>query len=472
MPTATDLVTDLPADFEVFGQAVATSMADLLGGTTGQVLAKNSNTDMDFVWTTANPGDITGVTAGTGISGGGTSGTVTITNSMATEIAAKGDLIVGTGSATFDNLTAGSNGETLLADSSTSTGLRYQENFAAGLNKLINGAMQIDQRNNGATSTASGVFTVDRFEFNASQATKFTWGQNYGGVTPPAGFSKYLGFKTTTAVTIGSGDYFFFGQKIEGQNVADLAWGTASAKTITLSFYVYSSLTGTFGGAIGNSAGTRSYPFSYSISSANTWERKTITIAGDTSGTWLTTNGIGLKLWLGLGVGSTFSGTAGAWESADRFSSTGATSVVGTLNATFYITGAMIQSGSVATAFQTATGTIQGELAACQRYYYLAGSGSDLGLGFGGNFTTSEAYASIAFPVTMRVVPTLVASSGTNYYNFTGAADDFVNSLTLNKPSQNNAFVRNATEISGTAGIVKVLATSNASASVAFSAEL
>ena len=134
MPTATDLVTDLPADFEVFGQAVATSMADLLGGTTGQVLSKTSNTDMDFTWVAANPGDITGVTAGTGISGGGTSGTVTITNSMATEITAKGDLIAGTGSATFDNLPVGTNGQTLVADSTAATGLKWA---AASTGKLI-----------------------------------------------------------------------------------------------------------------------------------------------------------------------------------------------------------------------------------------------------------------------------------------------------------------------------------------------
>ena len=125
MPTATDLVTDLPADFEVFGQAVATSMADLLGGTTGQILSKTSNTDMDFTWTTPNTGDITGVTAGTGISGGGTSGTVTVTNSMATAIDAKGDLIGGTGADAFARLAVGANNTVLTADSAEATGMKW-----------------------------------------------------------------------------------------------------------------------------------------------------------------------------------------------------------------------------------------------------------------------------------------------------------------------------------------------------------
>ena len=135
--------------------------------------------------------------------------------------------------------------------------------------------------------------------------------QNAGSVTPPAGFINYLGVTSSSAYSIVSGDYFILCQQIEGLNTADLGWGTSNAKTVTLSFWVYSSLTGTFGGSLRNSAYTRSYPFTYTISAANTWEQKSVTIAGDTTGTWLTTNGIGITVFLGLGVSSTYSGTAG-----------------------------------------------------------------------------------------------------------------------------------------------------------------
>lgn len=141
MPTSTDLVTDLPADFEVFGQAVDTSLADLKGGTTGQILAKNSNTDMDFVWTAPTTGDITGVTAGTGISGGGTSGDVTITNSMATAIDAKGDLIAGTAADTFSRLAVGTNGQVLTADSAEATGMKWASAASGGMTLIESGSL-------------------------------------------------------------------------------------------------------------------------------------------------------------------------------------------------------------------------------------------------------------------------------------------------------------------------------------------
>lgn len=125
MPTSTSLVTNLPADFNTFGQGVDTSMAQLKGGTTGQILSKTSATDMAFTWITPNPGDITGVTAGTGISGGGTSGDVTITNSMATAMTTKGDLVPATGSGAFARLGVGTNNQVLTADSTAATGIKW-----------------------------------------------------------------------------------------------------------------------------------------------------------------------------------------------------------------------------------------------------------------------------------------------------------------------------------------------------------
>jgi hypothetical protein len=132
VPTSTDLVKDGAVAIETLGDAIDASLVDLKGGTTGQVLSKASNTDMDFTWVTDAAGDISGVTAGTGISGGGTSGTVTITNSMATAIDAKGDLIGGTGADTFARLAVGANGTVLTADSAETTGLKWATPASGG----------------------------------------------------------------------------------------------------------------------------------------------------------------------------------------------------------------------------------------------------------------------------------------------------------------------------------------------------
>ena len=222
-----------------------------------------------------------------------------------------------------------------------------------------------------------------------------------GSVTPPAGFTNYLGAVSSATTSVGASDYYLLRQFVEGLNCADLAWGTASAASVTLSFKVYSSLTGTFGGAIGNSAQDRSYPFSYTVSSANTWTSVTVTIPGDTSGTWLTTNGVGIRVNFSLGTGSTYSGTAGAWAGAAYFSATGATSVVGTNGATFYITGVQLEKGTVATPFEFRSyGT---ELALCQRYYEVTSVSPY-------NATMSDGYgrAYYMFKVTKRTTPTIV----------------------------------------------------------------
>ena len=283
-------------------------------------------------------------------------------------------------------------------------------------NRIINGAMVIDQRNAGASGTASA-YTVDRWAYSASQSSKGTWQQDAGSVTPPTGFTDYLGFTSSSAYSVTSTDYFGFVQQIEGYNIADLGWGTANAKTVTLSFWVRSSLTGTFGGSLANSALDRNYPFSYTISAANTWEQKSVTIAGDTTGTWLTTNGKGIGVTFGLGVGSTYSGTAGAWSSSLFISVTGATSVVGTNGATFYITGVQLEVGSTATSFDYRPyGT---ELALCQRYF-VNPNASSIFTGRGNGSAGSIFFVNL--PVPLRATPSITSSGTANLYSAAGYA--------------------------------------------------
>ena len=260
-------------------------------------------------------------------------------------------------------------------------GITPQASNMQPFNRIINGAMTIDQRNAGASvTTGSGalVYTLDRWAALYAQINKYTVQQNAGSVTPPAGFTNYLGVTSSSAYSVISSDFFNVLQKIEGFNTSDLAWGTASASPVTLSFWVRSSLIGEFGAAIQNSAQNRSYPFNYTISAANTWEYKTVTISGDTTGTWLTTNGTGAWVIFNLGAGANFSGTADAWSGANYTNPTGATSVVGTSGATFYITGVQLEAGSTASSF--AYENVGDTLQKCQRYYEkYAGSGySDL----------------------------------------------------------------------------------------------
>ena len=277
-------------------------------------------------------------------------------------------------------------------------------------NRIINGDCRIDQRYAGtATANTINGYTIDRWIVAQNNSTgKLIAQQNAGSVTPPAGFTNYLGVTSQSAYTLGSTDWYTFQYNIEGYNVADLAYGTANAKTCTLSFWVRSSLTGTFVGTLGNSASTREYPFSYTINSANTWEQKTITVYGDTSGSWNTTNGVGLYIMIGLGFGTSFqTGTANnTWATTSTISvPSGGTSVVGTNGATFYITGVQLEVGSTATPFERRM--ITNELALCQRYYWRGGGAVNSPFADGYNVTNGYTAYSYTFPVTMRTAPTV-----------------------------------------------------------------
>jgi hypothetical protein len=251
------------------------------------------------------------------------------------------------------------------------------------------------------------LYTLDRWQGLLAQASKYTVIQS---ATAPAGFIESLKVTSSSAYSLADGDYFDITQYVEGQNMADLAWGTASAATVTLSFYVRSSLTGTFGGSLQNNGQARSYPFSYAISSADTWEKKSITIAGDTSGTWLTTNGRGIQLNFSLGTGATFSGSAGSWAGANYLGTTSTVSVVGTNAATWYVTGVQLEKGSTATEFEHRS--YGEELALCHTYAIdIAGKSLYGPCGTGFSNSTTIAFIFIPLQFSMRATPSLDSST-------------------------------------------------------------
>nr|WMM95554.1 hypothetical protein MEP433_gp42 [Methylophilales phage MEP433]WOZ55723.1 hypothetical protein MEP434_gp41 [Methylophilales phage MEP434] len=293
-----------------------------------------------------------------------------------------------------------------------------QPSAAVGKNLIINGDMRINQRGNYSTTVNSTSVTpaVDRWlgrgKGSAGVFNILATAENSNG------FNNHVVLDVTTASTPSGTDSYRFQQMIEGYNIARLNWGTASAKSITLSFWVKSTLTGTFGGSVANGDYNRFNPFSYTISAANTWEYKTVTIAGDTSGTWNTTNGLGMRLNFSLGAGSDRLGTAGTWTSSVLEGVTGQTNHIATNSSNLRITGVQVEEGTSATDFEHLQ--FGQQLALCQRYYQVHDQSV--------NAYYNAGIVGFPFNTVMRASPTLSLSySGTAnrvYRLDTGATAD------------------------------------------------
>ena len=286
-------------------------------------------------------------------------------------------------------------------------------------NLIINGAMQVAQRGTSAITLSNAEsFGVDRFKArNQSNSGDNTIQQVSDA---PAGVGSYsLKWTTGTADTAGSTDNNYVTQYIGAEDLAHLKFGTSDAQTITLSFYVKSSLTGTFGGSFSNHDLDRGYPFTYSISSASTWERKSITISGDTTGTWGTTSADAFLLWFDMGMGSSYRGTAGSWASGRLQGATGATDVIGTAGATWQITGVQLEVGSVATPFEHRS--YGEELALCQRYYQIIGQTC---ASIGTRWSTNKIFATFPLSTALRAQPAIPTSSTFQAYRYDATESD------------------------------------------------
>jgi hypothetical protein len=293
----------------------------------------------------------------------------------------------------------------------TSTASLNAPNTFGFKNRIINGGMVIDQRNAGAAiSVTSAGFPVDRFYVAANSSGVISAQRSS---TAPQGFTNSTSLTVTTArASIAAGDVYGYRQIIEGYNTADLGWGTANAQSVTLSFWVRSSITGTYSISIYNAAFNRSYISTYTINTANTFEQKTITITGDTTGTWATDSSGGLNVYWDLGSGSTYYGTAGAWAAVGAVRTSGSTNWISTLSATFYITGVQLEKGSTATSFDFRD--YGRELMMCQRYFYKTINPFLIGVVSG---TSIINRVGGSLPVTMRAAPSVTFSGTTLLYD-------------------------------------------------------
>jgi len=339
-------------------------------------------------------------------------------------------------------------------------------------NRIINGACVIDQRNNGAAITADNTaFAVDRFRTYMETNGKGTVQQNAGGVTPPAGFTNYLGYTSNTTYSPASSESYTISHRIEGFNMADFAWGTANAQPVTLSFWVRSSLTGLNGGSLLNNANNRCYIFSYTINAANTWEYKTVTIPGDTSGTWLTTNGIGIQIYWNLGSNANRSSTPGSWLTSFLTAPTGSVNILGTNGATWYITGVQLEEGTAASPFENRL--IGTELALCQRYFTRLGGLANytmFGTGMFRNSTTGNIIA--VLPVQMRATPTVTFSAASNFFVSQGSSNVTPSAINIDQPSPLSLMIDATTSATTTGNATRIFAANTTAAVIDSSAEL
>ena len=459
MPTPTDLVTDLPADFEVFGQAVDTDFADLLGGTTGQILSKASATDLDFTWITNDVGDITAVTVTAPITGGGTSGSVGIAISAATT-SASGAVQLSDSTSTTSSVLASTPTATKAAYDLAASAYdsAFTNNFYAGKNKIINGDFYVNQRAFTSTTTAL-TYTFDRWGTNLSDGTVTFSAQTFTpGTAPVAGYEgkNYVRCVTTgQTLTTARANYT---QKIEsvrtfaGQTVTVSFWAKANTGTPEIGMQLQQ-VFGT-GGSPSAAVNTTS-----KVTISTSWARYSISlnvpsISGKTVGT--VDDSLNLQFW--FSGGSSFSSLSGG---------------IGIQNNTFEIWGVQLEAGSTATPFQTASGTIAGELALCQRYYWRSSFTSAYGsIGVGSFGSTTDFTAQIYLPVTLRAVPSLVEFStlATNdNVTITGVSTCVLNSSSVNVGQVNIT-------IASAAGLqfrpARLIANNNSAAYIAFGAEL